>query len=479
MAQLSEGLRRKEFSSVELTRLFLDRIEASQATLNAFISVTRDEALQSAQAADRALASGKTAPLTGVPIAHKDIFCTQGVRTTCASRMLENFVAPYDATVVAKLKAAGVVMLGKANMDEFAMGSSNETSYFGPVRNPWKTDLVPGGSSGGSAAAVAARLAPAATATDTGGSIRQPAALCGVTGVKPTYGRVSRYGMIAFASSLDQGGVIAATAEDAALLLREMAGFDPKDSTSVDASVPDYVAGLNAPLAGLKIGLLKEFFDKGLDTEVERRIRDALGIYEKLGAQLREVSLPNLPLSVPAYYVVAPAECSSNLARFDGVRFGYRCENPRDLMDLYKRSRGDGFGAEVKRRIMTGTYVLSAGYYDAYYLKAQKVRQLIAADFARAFSEVDVLIGPTTPTPAFQIGAKTDDPITMYLNDIYTIGANLAGVPAMSVPCGFVQGLPVGLQIMAPQFGEQRMLNVAHLYQRETDWHTRLPEAFA
>ena len=479
MAQLSEGLRRKEFSSVELTRLFLDRIEASQATLNAFISVTRDEALQSAQAADRALASGKTAPLTGVPIAHKDIFCTQGVRTTCGSRMLENFVAPYDATVVAKLKAAGVVMLGKANMDEFAMGSSNETSYFGPVRNPWKTDLVPGGSSGGSAAAVAARLAPAATATDTGGSIRQPAALCGVTGVKPTYGRVSRYGMIAFASSLDQGGVIAATAEDAALLLREMAGFDPNDSTSVDASVPDYVAGLNAPLAGLKIGLLKEFFDKGLDTEVERRIRDALGIYEKLGAQLREVSLPNLPLSVPAYYVVAPAECSSNLARFDGVRFGYRCENPRDLMDLYKRSRGDGFGAEVKRRIMTGTYVLSAGYYDAYYLKAQKVRQLIAADFARAFSEVDVIIGPTTPTPAFQIGAKTDDPITMYLNDIYTIGANLAGVPAMSVPCGFVQGLPVGLQIMAPQFGEQRMLNVAHLYQRETDWHTRLPGAFA
>jgi aspartyl-tRNA(Asn)/glutamyl-tRNA(Gln) amidotransferase subunit A len=392
--------------------------------------------------------------------------------------MLENFVAPYDATVVAKLKAAGVVMLGKANMDEFAMGSSNETSYFGPVRNPWKTDLVPGGSSGGSAAAVAARLAPAATATDTGGSIRQPAALCGVTGVKPTYGRVSRYGMIAFASSLDQGGIIAATAEDAALLLREMAGFDPNDSTSVDVPVPDYAATLNAPLTGLKIGLLKEFFDKGLDAGIERLIRDALGVYEKLGAQLREVSLPNLPLSVPAYYVVAPAECSSNLARFDGVRFGYRCENPRDLMDLYKRSRGEGFGAEVKRRIMTGTYVLSAGYYDAYYLKAQKVRQLIAADFARAFSEVDVLIGPTTPTPAFRIGAKTDDPITMYLNDIYTIGANLAGVPAMSLPCGFVEGLPVGLQIVAPQFGEQRMLNVAHLYQRETDWHARLPELY-
>jgi aspartyl-tRNA(Asn)/glutamyl-tRNA(Gln) amidotransferase subunit A len=479
VAQLAQGLRRKEFSSVELTRLFLARIEASQPALNALISITGEQALQAAQAADRALGSGNAGPLTGVPIVHKDIFCTQGVKTTCGSRMLENFVAPYDATVVAKLKSAGAVMLGKANMDEFAMGSSNETSFFGPVRNPWKTDLVPGGSSGGSAAVVAARLAPVATATDTGGSIRQPAALCGVTGVKPTYGRVSRYGMIAFASSLDQGGVIAATAEDAALVLHEMAGFDPNDSTSVDAAVPDYVGGLNAPLAGLKIGLLKEFFEKGLDTEIERCIREALALYQKLGAKLREVSLPNLPLSVPAYYVVAPAECSSNLARFDGVRFGHRCENPRDLMDLYKRSRGEGFGAEVKRRIMTGTYVLSAGYYDAYYLKAQKVRQLIAGDFARAFSEVDVLIGPTTPTPAFPIGAKTSDPITMYLNDIYTIGANLAGVPAMSLPCGFVQGLPVGLQVVAPQFGEARMLNVAHLYQRETDWHSRLPEAYA
>ncbi len=479
MAQLAQGLRRKEFSSVELTRLFLARIEASQPTLNALISITGEEALQAAQAADRALGSGTAAgALTGVPIVHKDIFCTQGVKTTCGSRMLENFVAPYDATVVAKLKSAGAVMLGKANMDEFAMGSSNETSFFGPVRNPWKTELVPGGSSGGSAAAVAARLAPAATATDTGGSIRQPAALCGVTGVKPTYGRVSRYGMIAFASSLDQGGVIAATAEDAALVLREMAGFDSNDSTSVDVAVPDYVSALEAPLAGLKIGLLKEFFEKGLDAEVERCIRAALAVYEKLGAKLREVSLPNLPLSVPAYYVVAPAECSSNLARFDGVRFGHRCEHPRDLMDLYKRSRGEGFGAEVKRRIMTGTYVLSAGYYDAYYLKAQKVRQLIAGDFARAFSEVDVLIGPTTPTPAFPIGAKTSDPVTMYLNDIYTIGANLAGVPAMSLPCGFVQGLPVGLQIVAPQFGEARMLNVAHLYQRETDWHSRLPGAY-
>jgi aspartyl-tRNA(Asn)/glutamyl-tRNA(Gln) amidotransferase subunit A len=479
LSQLVAGLRRKEFSSVELTRTFLDRIEASQPVLNAFISVTRDQALAAAQAADRDLAAGRGGPLAGVPIVHKDIFCTQGVRTTCGSLMLDNFVSPYDATIVAKLKSAGAVMLGKANMDEFAMGSSNETSYYGPVRNPWNTDLVPGGSSGGSAAAVAARLTPAATATDTGGSIRQPAALCGVTGVKPTYGRVSRYGMIAFASSLDQGGVITTSAEDAALLLREMAGFDANDSTSVDAPVPDYVGELGAPLSGLKIGLLKEFFDKGLDPQIERRIREALAIYEKLGATLREVSLPNLPLSVPAYYVVAPAECSSNLARFDGVRFGHRCKEPRDLMDLYKRSRGEGFGAEVKRRIMTGTYVLSAGYYDAYYLKAQKVRQLIAGDFARAFGDVDVLIGPTTPTPAFAIGAKTSDPITMYLNDIYTIGANLAGLPAMSIPCGFVEGLPVGLQIVGPHFGEARILNVAHLYQRETDWHTRVPERYA
>jgi aspartyl-tRNA(Asn)/glutamyl-tRNA(Gln) amidotransferase subunit A len=347
------------------------------------------------------------------------------------------------------------------------------------VRNPWNTALVPGGSSGGSAAAVAARLTPLATATDTGGSIRQPAALCGVTGLKPTYGRVSRYGMIAFASSLDQAGTITATAEDAAWVLREMAGFDPNDSTSVDKPVPDYVASLGQPLAGLKIGLLKEFFDKGLDPENERRIREALAVYEKLGAQLREMSLPNLPLSVPAYYVVAPAECSSNLSRFDGVRFGYRCKDPRDLMDLYLRSRGEGFGAEVKRRIMTGTYVLSAGYYDAYYLKAQKVRQLITSDFARAFGDVDVLIGPTTPTAAFEIGAKTSDPITMYLNDIYTIGANLAGLPAMSIPCGFTLGLPVGLQIIGPHFSEAKLLNVAHLYQRETDWHTRVPERYA
>jgi aspartyl-tRNA(Asn)/glutamyl-tRNA(Gln) amidotransferase subunit A len=479
VAELSAGLKKKEFSSVELAKLYLDRVEASQPVLNAFVSVTRDAALAAAAEADRALAAGKAGPLTGVPIAHKDIFCTQGIRTTCGSRMLDNFVAPYDATVVTKLRAAGVVMIGKTNMDEFAMGSSNETSYYGPVRNPWDTSMVPGGSSGGSAAAVGARLVPAATATDTGGSIRQPAALCGVTGIKPTYGRVSRYGMIAFASSLDQGGVIAASAEDAALLLGAMSGFDPRDSTSVDRPVPDYAASLNQPIKGLRIGLLKEFFEKGLDPEVEKRIRDALAVYQKLGAELREVSLPSLPLSVPTYYVVAPAECSSNLARFDGVRFGHRCENPKDLLDLYRRSRGEGFGAEVKRRIMTGTYVLSAGYYDAYYLQAQKVRQLINRDFERAFGEVDVLMGPTTPTPAFGLGSKTSDPITMYLNDIYTIGANLAGLPAMSIPCGFVGKLPVGLQIVGPHFGEEKILGAAHAYQKETDWHRKVPEAYA
>jgi aspartyl-tRNA(Asn)/glutamyl-tRNA(Gln) amidotransferase subunit A len=476
---LAAGLRARRFSSVELAEAFLKRIEASQGALNAFISVTRAQALSDAAAADRALAAGTGGALTGVPIAHKDLFCTQGVRTTCGSRMLDNFVSPYDATVVAKLKRAGAVMLGKTNMDEFAMGSSNETSYYGPVRNPWDQRLVPGGSSGGSAAAVAARLVPGATATDTGGSIRQPAALCGITGLKPTYGRVSRYGMVAFASSLDQGGVLTTSAADAALMLREMAGFDPNDSTSVEREVPDYVAELGAPLAGLRVGLLKEFFDKGLDPANEQRIREALKVFESLGAKLTEVSLPNLPLSVPVYYVVAPAECSSNLARFDGVRYGHRCENPRDLLDLYRRSRGEGFGAEVKRRIMTGTYVLSAGYYDAYYLKAQRVRQLISADFTRAFARVDVVMGPTTPTAAFAIGAKTSDPITMYLNDIYTIGANLAGLPGVSVPCGFVGELPVGLQIVGPHFSEARLLSAAHAFQGATDWHTRIPPGFA
>jgi aspartyl-tRNA(Asn)/glutamyl-tRNA(Gln) amidotransferase subunit A len=479
LTALAAGLRARKFSSVELVRAFLARIEQHQAALNAFISVTAEAALAGAQAADRALAAGTGGALTGVPLAHKDLFCTQGVRTTCGSRMLGNFISPYDATVVAKLKGAGAVMLGKTNMDEFAMGSSNETSYFGPVRNPWNRDCVPGGSSGGSAAAVAARLVPAATATDTGGSIRQPAALCGITGIKPTYGRVSRYGMVAFASSLDQAGVLAQSAADCALVLREMAGFDAHDSTSVEREVPDYVAALEQPLAGLRIGLLREFFDQGLDRDNEQRIREALRVYEGLGAQLTEVSLPNLPQSVAAYYVVAPAECSSNLARYDGVRFGHRCEKPRDLNDLYRRTRGEGFGAEVKRRIMTGTYVLSAGYYDAYYLKAQRVRALITDDFRRAFDSVDVLMGPTTPTPAFPLGAKTADPITMYLNDIYTIGANLAGLPAVSVPCGFVQELPVGLQIVGPHFGEARILAIAHAFQRATDWHARVPRGYA
>jgi len=475
VAGLAAGLRRREYSATELARALLGRITATQSTLNAFISVEAEAALAAAAEADRRLAAGDAPPLTGVPIAHKDIFCAAGSRTTCGSKMLSNFVSPYDATVVERLRAAGVVCLGKANMDEFAMGSSNETSHFGPVKNPWDLTRVPGGSSGGSAAAVAARLVPAATATDTGGSIRQPAALCGVTGIKPTYGRVSRYGMIAFASSLDQAGVISRTAEDAALLLGAMAGFDTRDSTSVDRPVPDYVAGLARPLAGLRIGLLKEFFDQGLDPAINACLQEALALLRKQGAQTVEVSLPNLPLSVPTYYVVAPAECSSNLARFDGVRFGHRCENPRDLKDLYERSRGEGFGAEVKRRIMTGTYVLSAGYYDAYYLKAQRVRQLITDDFNRAFAGVDVLIGPTTPTVAFELGAKTSDPVTMYLNDIYTIGANLAGLPAMSIPCGFVQGLPVGLQLIGPHFAEEKLLNVAHRYQLETDWHLRAP----
>jgi aspartyl-tRNA(Asn)/glutamyl-tRNA(Gln) amidotransferase subunit A len=478
LTELAAALRGRTLSSVELTRRLLERAEAAQPALNALISITRDAALVQAEAADRELAAGRGGPLTGIPIIHKDIFCTEGVRTTCGSRMLGDFVAPYDATVVAKLRAAGMVMLGKANMDEFAMGSSNETSFFGPVRNPWDPARVPGGSSGGSAAAVAARLAPVATATDTGGSIRQPAALCGVTGIKPTYGRVSRYGMIAFASSLDQGGIITASAEDAARVLTAMAGFDPRDSTSVDRPVPDYAAGLDRPIRGLKIGVLREYFEKGLDPENERCVRAALEVYRGLGATLKEVSLPSIGLSVPAYYVVAPAECSSNLARYDGVRFGYRCENPRDLSDLYRRSRGEGFGAEVKRRIITGTYVLSAGYYDAYYLKAQQVRQLIAGEFARAFADVDVIAGPTSPTAAFELGAKTADPVTMYLNDIYTIGANLAGLPALSIPCGFTAGLPVGLQLMGPHFAEERLLAAAHAYQRETDWHRRVPPGY-
>jgi aspartyl-tRNA(Asn)/glutamyl-tRNA(Gln) amidotransferase subunit A len=478
VTELARALRARAVSSVELTRAYLARIARHQPALNAFISVTAEAALEQAQRADERLRTGEAGALIGVPLAHKDLFCTRGHRTTCGSRMLAGFVAPYDATVVARLQAVGAVMLGKTNMDEFAMGSSNENSHFGPVHNPWDLGRVPGGSSGGSATAVAARLAPAATGTDTGGSIRQPAALCGVTGIKPTYGRVSRFGMVAFASSLDQAGLLTHSAADAALLLAAMAGFDERDSTSVDLPVPDYGAALERPLKGLRIGLLREFFDQGLDGEIGRSIHTALDALVAQGATLKEVSLPSLPLSVPTYYVVAPAECSSNLARFDGVRYGHRCQDPRDLQDLYSRSRGEGFGTEVKRRIMTGTYVLSAGYYDAYYLKAQRVRALINADFERAFHEIDVLVSPTTPTAAFELGAKTADPVTMYLNDIYTIGANLAGLPAMSLPCGFVGGLPVGMQLIGPHFAEERLLNIAHRYQCETDWHRRAPPDF-
>ncbi len=477
IGELAERLGKRQISSVELTRHLLGRIERLNPALNAFITLTAEQALHDAAAADARLGAGERGPLLGIPLIHKDIFCTDGVRTSCGSRMLDNFVAPYDATAVARLKGAGTVMLGKSNMDEFAMGSSNETSYYGPVKNPWDLRKVPGGSSGGSAAATAARFAPFATGTDTGGSIRQPAALTGVTGLKPTYGRVSRYGMIAFASSLDQAGVFTRSAADAASVLQVMAGFDARDSTSVDVPVPDYSAALGAPLKGLKIGLLREFFE-GLEPRNAALIEDALNIYTGLGAETREVSLPHLPLSVPTYYVVAPAECSSNLSRFDGVRFGYRCDSPKDLMDLYKRSRGEGFGAEVKRRIMTGTYVLSAGYFDAYYLKAQKARRLITDDFRAAFGKVDLVISPTTPTPAFDIGAKINDPVTMYLNDIYTIGANLAGLPGVSVPCGFIDGLPMGLQLVGPHFGEATLLNAAHQYQLATDWHKHVPRGY-
>lgn len=479
LTELARGMREGRFSASELTEALLARMGALNERLNAFITVTEDQAYAEAEAADRVRSSGNAPLLNGLPVVHKDLFCTRGVLTTCGSRMLGNFVAPYDATVVERLKNAGVVTLAKTNMDEFAMGSSNETSWFGPVANPWHHDRSPGGSSGGSAAAVAARLVPAATGTDTGGSIRQPAALTGTVGLKPTYGRVSRYGMVAFASSLDQAGVITRSAEDAAMLLGVMAGFDERDSTSVEQPVPDYIAALGKPLKGLRIGLVRQHFDEGLDAECAARIREALDVMRGEGASLVEVDLPNLALSVPTYYVVAPAECSSNMSRFDGVRFGHRAENSRDLLDLFCRSRGEGFGGEVKRRIMTGTYVLSAGYYDAYYLKAQKVRQLIVDDFRNAFRNVDVIAGPTAPTTAFALGEKTDDPITMYLNDIYTIGANLAGLPAMSLPCGFAEGLPVGLHLVGPHFAEDSLLNVAHQYQRLTDWHRACPEGYA
>ena len=475
LSELSRGLRNKEFSSLELTRSYLDRILSLDSKLNAFITVTEDLALEMARAADARISAGRGTPLTGIPIGQKDIFLTRGVRTTCGSRMLDNFTAPYDATVVERLNTAGTVMLGKLNMDEFAMGSSNETSFYGPVRNPWDLGTVPGGSSGGSAAAVAARLVPAATGTDTGGSIRQPAAFCGITGIKPTYGLISRWGMIAFASSLDQAGPMARTAEDCALLLEHMAGFDPKDSTSVDRPTEAYSEHLDAGLEGLRIGLPAEFFGDGLDPEIRKLIDAAVQEFESMGARVIPVSLPNMNLSGPAYYVVAPAECSSNLARFDGVRFGHRCENPKDLKDLYTRSRGEGFGSEVKRRILIGTYALSAGYYDAYYLKAQKIRRLISEDFKKAFAEVDVIVGPTSPSVAFRFGEKSQDPIAMYLSDIYTIAVNLAGLPGMSVPVGFSRGLPVGMQIIGNYFSEHKLLNVAHRYQKVTDWHQRSP----
>ncbi|MDT0634957.1 Asp-tRNA(Asn)/Glu-tRNA(Gln) amidotransferase subunit GatA [Spectribacter hydrogenoxidans] len=477
LRELAGQLAARKVSAVELTREALARIEQHDAELNALITVCADRALAQAAAADQALAAGAS-PLAGIPLIHKDIFCTNGVRTSCGSRMLDNFVPPYDATAVEHLDAAGMITLGKANMDEFAMGSSNETSFYGPVRNPWNTDCVPGGSSGGSAAAVAAGLAPAATGTDTGGSIRQPAALCGITGFKPTYGRVSRWGMIAFASSLDQAGCFARSAEDCALLLQAMAGFDERDSTAVDQPVPDYAGALTGDIAGLKIGVPSEYFAEGLDVGTRAAVEAGIKELEAQGAAIVEISLPHTDQAVPTYYVVAPAEASSNLSRFDGVRYGYRCDNPSDLEDLYLRSRGEGFGREVQRRIMVGTYALSAGYYDAYYLKAQKVRRLIADDFRRAFEQVDVIASPTTQGPAFRLGEKLDDPVTMYLNDIYTIPANLAGLPGISVPCGLVNDLPVGMQLLAPWFEEGRLLNAAHAYQQATDWHTRRPAGY-
>jgi aspartyl-tRNA(Asn)/glutamyl-tRNA(Gln) amidotransferase subunit A len=474
ISELAKGLQAGEFSSQELTTAHLARIK-QHSELNCFITVTEVEAIAQAKIADQLISDGKAGPLTGIPLAHKDIFCTQGIKTSCGSKMLDNFQAPYNATVIERFNQAGAVTLGKLNMDEFAMGSSNETSFFGPVKNPWDQSAVPGGSSGGSACAVAARLAVGATGTDTGGSIRQPAAFCGITGLKPTYGRVSRYGMIAFASSLDQGGPMTRTVEDAALMLQTMAGFDSRDSTSVDKPVPDYSKDLNDSLAGLKIGLPKEFFGDNLNAQMAQVVEEAIAEYTRLGAEVVEVSMSNINLSIPAYYIVAPAECSANLSRFDGVRYGHRCEAPEDLNDLYIRSRGEGFGAEVKRRILIGTYALSTGYYDAYYLQAQKIRRLISDDFKKVLSEVDVLMGPVTPTPAFGLGEKTGDPIEMYLSDMYTIAVNLAGLPALSIPAGFVDQKPVGLQIIGNYFDEARLLNVAHRYQQETDWHQQAP----
>ncbi len=473
VSELSNGLKNRDFSSIELTQHYLKRIDRSD--LNAFITVTDELALSQARAADAKLASGSGSVLTGIPYAHKDIFCTKGVKTSAGSKILDPFISPYDATLTHKLNMEGMVMLGKTNMDEFAMGSSNENSYYGPVKNPWDRKKVPGGSSGGSAAAVAARLSAFATGTDTGGSIRQPASLCGITGLKPTYGRISRYGMIAYASSLDQAGPITQSAEDAALVLNAMAGFDDKDSTSVNKDVPDYTENLNNSIKGLKIGIPKEYFSEGLDDGIAKVILQSIKEFESMGATVEEVSLPNSAYAVPTYYIVAPCECSSNLSRLDGVRYGYRCDNPEDINDLYLRSRSEGFGEEVKRRIMIGTYALSAGYYDAYYLKAQKVRHLISEDFKKAFQKVDVIMGPVSPTTAFEIGAIKDS-VSMYLADIYTLSVNLAGLPGISIPVGFSNNLPVGLQMIGNYWSEEILLNTAHLFQTQTDWHVRLPE---
>ena len=473
IAQLAQGLKDKEFSSVEITQHYLERIKKSD--LNAFITLTDEIAMKQAQTADDKIAAGTSNMLTGIPYAHKDIFCTKGVKTSAGSKMLDNFISPYDATVSHQLNQADTVMLGKVNMDEFAMGSSNESSFYGAVKNPWDTNKIPGGSSGGSAAAVAGGLSCFATGTDTGGSIRQPASLCGITGLKPTYGRVSRYGMIAYASSLDQAGPMTKTAQDAAIVLNAMAGFDEKDSTSAEQDVPDYTANLNDSIKGLTIGLPKEFFSEGLDDDVASQVMNAIKEFETMGAVVKEISLPNSAYAIPTYYIVAPCECSSNLSRLDGVRYGYRCENPKDLEDLYSRSRSEGFGSEVKRRIMIGAYALSAGYYDAYYLKAQKTRHLISEDFKKAFHDVDVIMGPVSPTTAFDLGS-VKDPVSMYLADIYTLSANLAGLPAMSIPAGFSNKLPVGLQLIGNYWSESKLLNIAHQFQLQTDWHQQMPQ---
>ena len=478
LKELSEGLKQKKFSSEELTKFFLNRLDLYNSSINAFITIDKDKSLAMAKRADEIIKEGNQDYLTGIPIAQKDIFCAEGWKTSCGSKMLDNFIAPYDSTVISKFNEAGAVNLGKTNMDEFAMGSSNETSFYGNVKNPWDIKTVPGGSSGGSAAAVAGMLAPAATATDTGGSIRQPASLCGLTGLKPTYGLVSRYGMIAFASSLDQAGPMCHTAEDCAAMMNVMSGHDPKDSTSIQREKENYLTGINNPIKGLKIGVPKEFFSEGLDPEVEKIIEQGISEYKKLGAEIVEISLPNNHLSIPVYYVIAPAEASSNLSRYDGVRYGYRTKEYDDLMDMYCKTREEGFGDEVKRRIMIGTYVLSAGYYDAYYLKAQKIRRLISEDFKKAFEKCDVILGPSAPSVAFPIGDKKEDPLKMYMQDVYTISTNLAGLPGLSMPGGLMNNLPVGIQLIGNYFSEAKLLNIAHVFQTNTNWHNLTPEEF-